>query len=145
MEKREKNKQSLVLTRIKTLSVSVSLIILCSLFIKLCLHGFIYGFSWLVLPALFVGYLLADFITGTIHWFCDTFFDEETPVIGNFIIYSFREHHSYPLLITKALSTFNSWPGFTETNKFLSVVLSSNLSGNDNIFSPFSLVSTGNK
>ena len=101
MEKREKNKQSLVLTRIKTLSVSVSLIILCSLFIKLCLHGFIYGFSWLVLPALFVGYLLADFITGTIHWFCDTFFDEETPVIGNFIIYSFREHHSYPLLITK--------------------------------------------
>ena len=101
MEKREQNKQSLVLTRIKTLSVSVSLIILCSLFIKLCLHGFIYGFSWLVLPALFVGYLLADFITGTIHWFCDTFFDEETPVIGNFIIYSFREHHSYPLLITK--------------------------------------------
>ena len=101
MEKREKNKQSLVLTRIKTLSVSVSLIILCSLFIKLCLHGFIYGFSWLVLPALFVGYLLADFITGTIHWFCDTFFDEETPVIGNFIIYSFREHHSHPLLITK--------------------------------------------
>ena len=42
MEKREKNKQSLVLTRIKTLSVTVSLIILCSLFIKLCLHGFIY-------------------------------------------------------------------------------------------------------
>ena len=65
------------------------------------LTWFIYGFSWLVLPALFVGYLLADFITGTIHWFCDTFFDEETPVIGNFIIYSFREHHSYPLLITK--------------------------------------------
>ena len=78
MEKREKNKQSLVLTRIKTLSVTVSLIILCSLFIKLCLHGFIYGFSWLVLPALFLGYLLADFITGTIHWFCDSFFDEET-------------------------------------------------------------------
>ena len=65
------------------------------------MHGFTYGLSWLVLPALFLGYLLADFITGTIHWFCDSFFDEETPVIGNFIIYSFREHHSHPLIITK--------------------------------------------
>ena len=101
MEKEEQHKQSLALSRIKSAVVSLSLILLCSLFIKLSLHGFIYGLSWLVLPALFLGYLLADFITGTIHWFCDTFFDEETPVIGNFIIYSFREHHSHPLLITK--------------------------------------------
>ena len=101
MEKEEQHKQSLALSRIKSAVVSLSLILLCSLFIKLSLHGFIYGLSWLVLPALFLGYLLADFITGTIHWFCDSFFDEETPVIGNFIIYSFREHHSHPLLITK--------------------------------------------
>ena len=101
MEKEEQHKQSLALSRIKSAVGSFSLILLCSLFIKLSLHGFIYGLSWLVLPALFLGYLLADFITGTIHWFCDTFFDEETPVIGNFIIYSFREHHSHPLLITK--------------------------------------------
>ena len=101
MEKEEQNKQSLVLTRVKVVAVSLSLIMLCSLFFKLCLHGFSYGLSWLVLPALFLGYLLADFITGTIHWFCDSFFDEETPIIGNFIIYSFREHHSHPLFITK--------------------------------------------
>ena len=101
MEKEEQHKQNVALTRIKAVVVSLSLILLCSLFIKLSLHGFTYGLSWLVLPALFLGYLLADFITGTIHWFCDSFFDEETPVIGNFIIYSFREHHSHPLLITK--------------------------------------------
>ena len=101
MEKEEQHKQNVTLTRIKAVVVSLSLILLCSLFIKLSLHGFTYGLSWLVLPALFLGYLLADFITGTIHWFCDSFFDEETPVIGNFIIYSFREHHSHPLLITK--------------------------------------------
>jgi len=101
MEKEEQGKQSLVLTRIKAVAVGLSLIMLSSLLIKLGLHGFIYGLSWLVLPALILGYLLADFITGTIHWFCDSFFDEETPVVGNFIIYSFREHHSHPLLITK--------------------------------------------
>ena len=101
MEKEEQHKQNVTLTRIKAVVVSLSLILLCSLFIKLSLHGFTYGLSWLVLPALFLGYLLADFITGTIHWFCDSFFDEETPVIGNFIIYSFREHHSHPLIITK--------------------------------------------
>ena len=101
MEKVEQHKQNVTLTRIKAVVVSLSLILLCSLFIKLSLHGFTYGLSWLVLPALFLGYLLADFITGTIHWFCDSFFDEETPVIGNFIIYPFREHHSHPLIITK--------------------------------------------
>jgi len=101
MEKEEQHKQNVTLTRIKAVVVILSLILLCSLFIKLSLHGFTYGLSWLVLPALFLGYLLADFITGTIHWFCDSFFDEETPVIGNFIIYSFREHHSHPLIITK--------------------------------------------
>ena len=59
MEKEEQHKQNVALTRIKAVVVSLSLILLCSLFIKLSLHGFTYGLSWLVLPALFLGYLLA--------------------------------------------------------------------------------------
>ena len=38
---------------------------------------------------------------GNIHWFCDTFFSEKTPVIGSFVIFSFREHHTHPHLITE--------------------------------------------
>ena len=36
-----------------------------------------------------------------VHWLCDSFFSENTPVIGNLIINPFREHHLYPLLITE--------------------------------------------
>jgi plasmanylethanolamine desaturase len=47
------------------------------------------------------GYLLADLLTGLVHWFCDTFFDETTPIIGPGLIAPFREHHRDPLLMTR--------------------------------------------
>jgi Lipid desaturase domain len=47
------------------------------------------------------GYLLADLLTGFVHWFCDTFFDERTPIIGPGLIAPFREHHRSPLLMTQ--------------------------------------------
>ena len=47
------------------------------------------------------GYLLADLLTGFVHWFCDTFFDETTPIIGPGLIAPFREHHRDPLLMTR--------------------------------------------
>ena len=48
-----------------------------------------------------LGYALADIISGVVHWFCDTFFHEDTPVIGRAFIHPFREHHSDPLAITR--------------------------------------------
>jgi ubiquitin-conjugating enzyme E2 variant len=47
------------------------------------------------------GYVMADLATGFVHWFCDTFFDETTPVIGPGLIAPFREHHRDPLLMTR--------------------------------------------
>jgi hypothetical protein len=47
------------------------------------------------------GYLVADALTGLVHWFCDTFFDETTPVLGPGLIAPFREHHRDPLLMTR--------------------------------------------
>jgi ubiquitin-conjugating enzyme E2 variant len=44
---------------------------------------------------------MADFLTGFVHWFCDTFFDETTPLIGPGLIAPFREHHRDPLLMTR--------------------------------------------
>jgi len=56
---------------------------------------------WLVLPALLVGYLFADLILGTVHWFCDAFFKENTPIIGTIVIQPFRDHHVHPQRITR--------------------------------------------
>jgi hypothetical protein len=61
--------------------------------------------SWrdvaLIVVAMPFGLMLADVLAGTVHWFCDTFFEEDTPVIGPTFIYSFREHHRDPSIITK--------------------------------------------
>lgn len=48
-----------------------------------------------------LGYLLADIVSGLVHWFCDTFFHDDTPLIGRAFIHPFREHHSDPLGITR--------------------------------------------
>ena len=54
-----------------------------------------------VLLAMATGYLLADLLTGFVHWFCDTFFDEATPLLGPGLIAPFREHHRDPMLMTR--------------------------------------------
>jgi sterol desaturase/sphingolipid hydroxylase (fatty acid hydroxylase superfamily) len=48
-----------------------------------------------------VGYIAADIVSGVVHWFCDTFFHEDTPIIGRAFIHPFREHHVDPLAITR--------------------------------------------
>ncbi|KAF0241984.1 MAG: fatty acid [Planctomycetota bacterium] len=60
----------------------------------------------LIILAAGLGYVLADFATGLAHWFCDTFFEEDTPVLGPLLIRSFREHHRDPL---SATPRFHHW------------------------------------
>jgi ubiquitin-conjugating enzyme E2 variant len=48
-----------------------------------------------------LGYLVADVVSGIAHWFCDTFFHDDTPLIGRAFIHPFREHHADPLAITR--------------------------------------------
>ena len=50
---------------------------------------------------LLCGVILADAVSGFVHWFCDTFFEEKTPLIGPRLIASFREHHRDPLAMTR--------------------------------------------
>jgi ubiquitin-conjugating enzyme E2 variant len=47
-----------------------------------------------------MGYVTADLFTGFVHWFCDTFFEETTPIIGA-VIGPFRVHHREPLAMTR--------------------------------------------
>ena len=66
------------------------------------------GGWWLLVPAALLAYLAADLAAGTVHWFCDTFFAEDTPVIGPAVVRGFREHHRDPSGITRH--------GFLEVN-----------------------------
>src|SRR5262249_50219824 len=47
------------------------------------------------------GYAIADVVSGLTHWFCDTFFREDTPCIGPVLIHPFREHHRNPAAMTR--------------------------------------------
>ena len=58
------------------------------------------AWPWLATGSL-VGYLLADLLSGTVHWFCDSFFAPDTPLIGRTVIHPFRDHHDHPEAITR--------------------------------------------
>ncbi|CAH2077822.1 unnamed protein product [Thlaspi arvense] len=53
-------------------------------------------------PALagFVGYILADLVSGVYHWASDNYGDESTPLVGTLIEDS-QSHHKWPCTITR--------------------------------------------
>jgi len=57
--------------------------------------------GWLSLAAVVivgppVAWILADFVSGLIHWFADTYGADDTPLFGPWLIKPFRQHHLYP-------------------------------------------------
>ncbi len=92
--------QPATLTAFKVTGVAISCALFATLLTRVALSLAAGTSAWLVLPAFLLGYLLADMLSGTAHWICDTFFEEDTPVIGQLVIRPFREHHVYPQRIT---------------------------------------------
>jgi len=56
---------------------------------------------WLVLSAVLLGYLQADFVSGFVHWMADTWGSSTMPAIGKAFVRPFREHHVDEKAITR--------------------------------------------
>lgn len=56
---------------------------------------------WLLLSAIILGYLAADFVSGFVHWMGDTWGSTEMPILGKAFIRPFREHHVDEKAITR--------------------------------------------
>ncbi len=51
----------------------------------------------LIMAKLLVGWLVADFIGGVLHWLEDRVLTEDTPLLGTHVVASNRQHHAEPL------------------------------------------------
>ncbi len=94
-------RQSAALTAFKVTGVAVSSALFVTLLARVVIAVAAGTSAWLVIPAFVLGYVFADVLSGTAHWFCDTFFEEDTPVIGELVIRPFRDHHVHPQRITR--------------------------------------------
>lgn len=51
---------------------------------------------WLVILGIPISIVLGDLVSGLVHWTADTYFSEDTPIIGQSLVKPFRLHHLYP-------------------------------------------------
>ncbi|MGZ3698321.1 MAG: fatty acid desaturase CarF family protein [Bdellovibrionota bacterium] len=59
------------------------------------------GHAWLLGTAALIGLVLADLVSGIVHWAGDTWGTPEWPLLGPTLIRPFREHHVDPLAMTR--------------------------------------------
>lgn len=64
-----------------------------------------WGFSsthpWVIVAGVVAGFLMADFVSGFVHWMADTWGSADMPVLGKSLVRPFREHHVDQKAMTK--------------------------------------------
>lgn len=86
---------------LEALAVTAFFALLAALAVRMVLGTSGWAEAPVLLAAAFIGYALADAASGLTHWFCDSFFKEDTPCIGRVLILPFREHHRDPAAMTR--------------------------------------------
>ena len=68
--------------------IAVAVFIVAWTVMLICIApGIISERQWIaILLGIAGGYLLADFLAGSVHWIADRFFDPKTPVLGPMLI-----------------------------------------------------------
>ncbi len=56
---------------------------------------------WLIVAATACGFIMADFVSGFVHWMGDTWGSAEMPILGKALVRPFREHHVDQKAITR--------------------------------------------
>lgn len=73
---------------------SVSLVILAYLLWITLYNVALVRPSWItIIVAIVLGIVAADFVSGMVHWACDTWGRADIPIIGTIVLKSFRLHH----------------------------------------------------
>ena len=82
---------------------AAALLAFAALFVRLALaHGALAREAPLAFAGgALAGALAADLASGAVHWLCDRFGNEATPVFGPYLIAAFREHHRDPGAIAR--------------------------------------------
>ncbi|WP_456319363.1 fatty acid desaturase CarF family protein [Bradyrhizobium diazoefficiens] len=83
--------REIIITRLCCAADAV-VILCCAIYLVECYHAAGLRWPWLIV-ALLIGYFLADFFSGLVHWAVDTWLDEG--VLGRGIAMT-REHHTHP-------------------------------------------------
>ncbi|MBI3722784.1 carotenoid synthesis regulator CarF, partial [bacterium] len=65
-------------------------------------------YAWLLSLAFAMSMVVADLVSGLVHWLADTWGTVEFPILGPTLIKNFREHHADPKALTRK--------GLIETN-----------------------------
>ena len=81
---------------------SIALFILAYLLYVTAVNVSLVRPSWItIIAAVFLGIVAADFVSGMVHWACDTWGRADIPILGTIVLKSFRLHHVDQLGITR--------------------------------------------